>query len=49
MFNELLPFNKGQQVVVHNLHTNIFRGIVFLNITDATAVEEIVTNELKKC
>jgi len=44
MFNELLQFNKGQQVVTHNLYANIFRGIVSLNITDETAVEEIVTN-----
>jgi len=41
MFNELLPFNKGQQVVVHNLHTNIFHGIVSLNITDATALRKL--------
>jgi len=41
MFNELLPFNKGKQVVTHNLHTNIFQGIVSLNITDSTALRKL--------
>jgi len=46
--NAELPFKKGQHVTVRNLRTNIFRGIVSLNTTDETDIEEAETTTEQK-